>query len=98
MNTTLAPRMGTWSPAPHRPLPSPYRTRIGQATAPAEPRKPNPFFDSPLLALVTDASAAGMSAYLAWGLGKAGNTWSTFFWVLSAAMGMKALHDLSRVK
>lgn len=97
MNATLMQRLGTWRPAPHRALPSPYRTSLQQATPPVGGGR-NPFFDSPLLALVTDGSAAAMSAYLAYGLGRAGNKWSTFFWVVSAAMTMKALHDMSRLK
>lgn len=97
MNATLTQRIGTWRPAPHRALPSPYRASLRQAAAPA-PGTRNPFFDSPLLALVTDGSAAAMGAYMAYGLGRAGSKWSTFFWVVSAAMTMKALHDMSRLR
>ena len=27
-----------------------------------------------------------------------GSTWSTFWWIIATAMGVKALHDLSRIK
>jgi len=55
--------------------------------------------DSPLLALATDVTAASASAYLAFNLGRLDppSGWSTFWWIVSAAAGIKALHDLARL-
>lgn len=79
-----------WQPV-MRPMPVLRPTaRLGQAQPPV------PFLESPELAAVVDATAAGMSAYLAYGLGKIGSSWSTFWWIVSAATGVKLLHDVSK--
>src|SRR5258708_4145329 len=92
-----------WAPAPY----SPARKDIGQqAPAPA----PVPavvgevtvspsatILDSPLLALATDVTAAGASAYLAYNLGKLGSGWATLWWIVATAAGIKGLHDLARL-
>jgi hypothetical protein len=89
-NIVAQPRKGvyamSWAPGV-RTLARPRRS-LGQTK----------FFESPLLALMTDAVAAGASAYLAWGLGHYGNKWATFFWVVAAASAVKGLHDMSRLK
>jgi hypothetical protein len=54
------------------------------------------FIDSPILAIMTDFTAASASAYLAYSFGQVGNRWSTFFWVVSAMSAVKLLHDLGR--
>ena len=56
------------------------------------------FFEDPIVALVTDVVAAGSTAYLAVLLGGAGNKWATLAWVVTAAVAVKGLHDLARLK
>lgn len=82
-----------WSPMRYAPPPSSYQaTRpLGEGAPPSAT-----LLDSPLLSLATDVTAAGASAYLAYGLGKLNSGWSTFWWIAAAAAGVKALHDLAR--
>jgi hypothetical protein len=100
----VAPQNG-WRPIPYAPPPAPYQAvrpkKLGEVTvAPS-----TTILDSPLLALSTDVVAALAGGYLAWSLGAAGPrgeapvspTWSTIWWVVAAAAGIKALHDLSRL-
>lgn len=72
----------------------------GAATMPRTRRSlgQSSFFESPLLALVTDAVAAGASGYLAWGLGTVNNKWSTFWWIVTVGVAVKGLHDMARLK
>lgn len=83
----------SWKPAQSK-VPSPIQQtkRLGQPSS----QFPVPFIDSPELAAMLDLTASAASAYLAFGLQKAGNKWSTFWWIASAATGIKLLHDLSR--
>jgi hypothetical protein len=55
------------------------------------------FLEDPTLATVFGAVVTGTSAYLAWGTGKANSPWMPFWLVLATAMGVKTLHDLSKV-
>jgi hypothetical protein len=80
-----------WSPAPAR-LPSPYRALGG-----SELGQQGGFISSPTLNLALDAWTAATAAYLGWGFGRRGNSWSTFWYVVSAVSGFKALYDLSKM-
>lgn len=90
------PRVGFvngWSPVRYVPPPAAYQaTRLGEVSTPS-----STLLDSPLLSLATDVTAAGASAYLAYGLGKLGSGWATFWWIAAAAAGVKGLHDLARL-
>lgn len=84
-----------WSPMRYVPPPAAYQALRTPALGEVSPS--STILDSPLLSLATDVTAAGASAYLAYGLGKLGSGWATFWWIASAAAGIKALHDLARV-
>lgn len=90
-NIVAQPRKGvyamSWAPGARASLARP-RKELGQ----------NAFLEGPLLAALTDFVAAGASGYLAWGLGRVHNSWSTFWWIAAALSAMKGLHDLSRMK
>jgi hypothetical protein len=100
----VAPLIG-WRPMPYAPPSAPYQAvrpkKLGEVTVPAS----TTILDSPLLALSTDVIAALAGGYLAWSLGASGprgeppvsRTWSTIWWVVAAAAGIKGLHDLSRL-
>lgn len=81
-----------WAPAPvPRPSPAlaaPRAPALGQTT---------PFLESPFVAALTDVIVGGAAAFYAWGLGRAKNPMSTFWYVVAAASGMKFLHDISRI-
>lgn len=84
-----------WAPMRYVPPPALY-----QATRPkvlGEVSPSSTLLDSPLLSFTTDVVASGASAFLAYGLGKANSGWATFWWIASAAAGIKALHDLARL-
>lgn len=83
-----------WSPLRYMPPAVSYQATRSQALGAAAPS--STILDSPLLSLATDLVAAGASAYLALGLGKLNSGWATFWWIASAAAGVKALHDLAR--
>lgn len=88
----------TWRPAAAAPrLPSPFmgsgKRSLGAAKTGLEA-----FAESPILALTSDVIAAGSSAYLAWALGVWKNEWSTFWWIVTAAITVKGLHDLARIR
>lgn len=85
-----------WRPAPYAP---PLQQRsashaIGQAPTSAPSIS---LVDSPGLALAIDLAAVTTSAYLAYGYGKVHSPMSTVFLLLATAIGVKALHDLSRM-
>jgi hypothetical protein len=54
------------------------------------------FMDSNLLNVVTDFSAASLSAYVAYGMSQYGNKWAPLFWVFSAMSSVKLLHDIAK--
>jgi hypothetical protein len=58
---------------------------------------PNGFLASPGLAFATDLTAVGMSGFVALGLTKANNGWSTFWWAMTTAAVIKGLHDWKRL-
>jgi hypothetical protein len=91
MNTIA---VNNWRPAAPAPIRTPFQmtARMGQPTA------TDAFFNDPTLAAMTDVVATATSGYLAWGMSKAQNPWSTFWLVVSVAMGVKTLHDFSRIK
>lgn len=97
MNTL--PLRQAWSPARYVPPAAQYQAvrpkTLGEVTVPAS----TTLLDSPLLALATDVTAASASAYLAFNLGRLDppSGWATFWWIVSAAAGIKALHDLARL-
>jgi hypothetical protein len=76
----------SWAPGA---TPSRNRRGLGQGQG---------FFEDPHVALVTDIVATGSTAYLAVLLGGAGNKWATLAWVVTAAVAVKGLHDLARLK
>lgn len=86
MQNQLMGRSLGWRPAPFNPV-----MAMGQAQGSA-------FLDDPTLATVFDLVATGTSGYLAWGMAKAQSPWMPFWLALSVAMGVKTLHDLSRLK
>ncbi len=100
----VAPQAG-WRPIPYAPPRVPHQAvrpkLLGEVTVPAS----TTILDSPLLALSTDVVAALAAGYLAFSLGKEGDkgqapispTWSTFWWIIATAAGIKMLHDLSRL-
>lgn len=75
-----------WAPAR---LPLPASKSLGET---------GDFLESPSLALVTDVVVAAATGFFAWGLGAHNNKWSTFWWVVSAMAGVKALHDMGRAR
>lgn len=84
-------RATAWTPAPTK-LPSPFMgdsKRLGQAGG---------FWDSPVLAFTLDTWTSLTSAYLGWGFSRRGNNWSTFWYVVAAVSGFKAIYDLSRIE
>lgn len=84
-NVSMTRRNG-WRPAPFNPI-----AGMGQAQGSA-------FLDDPMLATAFDLVATGTSGYVAWGMARANSPWMPFWLVLATAMGVKTLHDLSRVK
>jgi len=86
-----------WRPAYPVP-PSIISRRMGQAAVSTTP-PPSPtqsLLDSPELAAASDFATAVASGYLAYNLGRVHNSWATFWVVVSAATGIKFLHDLSK--
>jgi hypothetical protein len=80
-----------WAPAPNRPLPTPFATSkatLGQQKV--------GLLDSREVAMGADLVTTMASGYLAYGSGKNGNRWSTFWWVVSGISLVKFLHDSSR--
>jgi hypothetical protein len=97
--TTVKTKLGyapSWSPIPLRALPSPYARRPAMARPASLGQQGQNFFDSPITAMVVDATAAVTSGYIAYQWRRALPGWSTFFWVVASASFMKFLHDLSR--
>ncbi len=93
MNTIA---VNNWRPAPIARMQTPFQTtpKMGQQQSPTDA-----FFNDPTLAAVTDLIATGTSGYLAWGMNKADDApWATFWLVVAVAMGVKTLHDFSRIK
>lgn len=85
-----------WSPMRYVPPRAPYQALRTPVLGEVSPS--STILDSPLLSFAIDVTAAGASAYVAYGLGKVGSGWATFWWIASAAAGIKALHDLARGK
>lgn len=96
LNQSAMNRSLGWRPAPLAIPRTPYQAtrRMGQAA----PQGSVAFLDDPLLAASLDVVATGTSAYLAWGMAKAQSPWAPLWLVLATAMGVKALHDFSRIK
>ena len=98
MINTLPARQ-TWRPVPYVPPSAHYEAvrpkALGEVTVPAS----TTLLDSPLLALATDVTAVSASAYLAFNLSRLDppSGWATFWWIVAAASGVKALHDLARL-
>jgi hypothetical protein len=81
-----------WRPALAAP-PSILARKMGQSRTAA----PIPFLDSPELASLTDFVASASSGFLAYALHRnRQDGLSMFFGIVSAATGIKLLHDLSR--
>jgi hypothetical protein len=53
---------------------------------------------SPVVNVVADVATAGVAGYFASLLGRAGNNWSTFWWVVAGLSGFRALYDLSKIE
>lgn len=87
MQTNGLAHRPAWSPAPFR-FPQQAPKSLGQGSG---------FLESPVLALTLDTWTAITAAYLGWGFGQRGNNWSTFWYVVAAVSGFKALHDLGRM-
>lgn len=94
MQNVSSKTMG-WRPAPFQAYPTPFRSKMGQL--PSVPAS-TALLDDPLLAATVDIVATSTSAYLAWGMAKAQSPWAPLWLVLATAMGVKTLHDFSRVK
>lgn len=82
-----------------RPAYGPGAARRDLAQVP--PAAPEPAIDrilgGPTMALVSDITAAGVSSYVAYHLGRINSGWATFWWVVATASVMKGLHDWKRV-
>jgi hypothetical protein len=91
MNTIA---VNNWRPASiaHKQTPFQPALRMGQQGA------ADAFFNDPTLAVATDVVATAASGYLAYGMAKVDGPWTTFWLVVSVAMGVKTLHDFSRMK
>jgi len=85
---------------PWRPAygPGPWRPALAQVPIAAPEAPVDRFLGSPQVALATDLTAAGISSYVAYHLGRINSGWSTFWWVVATASVMKGLHDWKRVK
>lgn len=77
-----------WTPTPFR-FPAHPPKSLGQSAG---------FLDSPLLALTLDSWTSLTAAYLGWGFGQRHNNWSTFWYVVAAVSGFKALYDISKLE
>lgn len=91
------PARAGWSPVPYVPPPAQYQALRPKALGEVTVSPSATILDSPLLALATDVTAAGASAYLAYNLGKLGSGWATLWWIVATAAGIKGLHDLARL-
>jgi hypothetical protein len=80
------PNRMSWAPAPMKRMPTPA---LGQA-------QPKTAISSKEVAIATDLAVLTGSALMVWANKKAGNDWSTFWWIASGVMVMKLLHDSSR--
>jgi hypothetical protein len=54
------------------------------------------FMDSNLINIITDFSAASISAYVAYGMTRIDDKWAPLFWVFSAMSSVKLLHDIAK--
>lgn len=84
------PNKMSWAPAPMTRMPIP-KANLGQQQAPKTTA-----LASKEVAIVTDIAVLTGSALMVWANKKAGNDWSTFWWIASGVMVMKLLHDSSR--
>lgn len=75
-----------------------------RSLAAISPRLGQPAMESPALTVAFDLLATGTSAMLGLGMVSAKNEagkfsfWALFWVAVAAGMGMKTLHDLSRIK
>lgn len=97
LNQVSVNRGLSWRPAPLSIQKTPFKAIRPLGQTPAA-QGSVVFLDDPLLAATLDVMATGTSAYLAYGLAKAHNPWAPLWLVLATAMGVKALHDFSRIK
>lgn len=82
-------KMNSWAPAPMKRMPIPAsRPTLGQPQRTA--------LSSREVAIATDMAVLTGSALMVWANKKAGNDWSTFWWIVSGVTAMKMLHDFSR--
>lgn len=96
-----------WRPVPYGSLHKhPFGPRLAQAApVPGAPKGSESFLESPLLALGTDVVGVALTGYLSWGLAKRdpstrepyNKPMSVFWLVMATVLGMKALHDASRL-
>lgn len=79
----------SWAPAPMTRMPIPAsRPNLGQ--------QQKTVLSSREVAIATDMAVLTGSALMVWANKKAGNDWSTFWWIVSGVTAMKMLHDFSR--
>lgn len=95
-NQVVSNRGFTWRPASYAPK-NPFNVErlMGQVGATGGS---NALLDDPVLAATFDVVAAGTAAYVAYGMYKAHSPWLPLWLTLGTAMGVKALHDFSRIK
>ena len=85
------PNKMSWAPAPMKRMPIPTsRPNLGQV------QQPKTALSSKEVAIATDMAVLTGSALMVWANKKAGNDWSTFWWIVSGVTSMKMLHDFSR--
>lgn len=85
------PNKMSWAPAPMTRMPIPAsRPTLGQQ------QQPKTAISSKEVAIMTDLAVLTGSALMVWANKKAGNDWSTFWWVACGATVFKMFHDFSR--
>ncbi len=81
-----------------------HHNGMKRSLAAISPRLGQPAMENPALTVAFDLLATGTSAMLGMGMVAAKNEqgrftlWSLFWIAMAAGMGMKTLHDLSRIK
>lgn len=78
----------SWAPAPPKRLPASSQAKLGQTPG---------FGEGAVVSMLAAGLTSYAAGYLGWGYSKRNNRIGTFWYIVSAVAGMKALHDLSRI-